>query len=158
MAGSMVIRWTSAARVAGLGLAAIAALILLAGALEPPVPPPLPPDVGLGPSASVPVAPSLAGTERAGVKPTARRPPRPRRTEPHEGRKRRTDPPAPEPRQDPKPRASVALPSAPPPPPGALPPDPLAPAPPPQVPPRAADSSAGSGANPSSPGEFGFER
>jgi hypothetical protein len=60
----MAIRWTSAARFAGLGLAVIAAFAVLASALEPPGPPPVP-DVGLGPSASSPATPS-AGEERPG--------------------------------------------------------------------------------------------
>jgi flagellar protein FliO/FliZ len=66
MAGSMAIRWTSAARFAGLGLAAIAALGLLANAVEPPAPPPVPPDVGLGPSVSTPDTPAPAGEGRDG--------------------------------------------------------------------------------------------
>ena len=67
MAGSLAIRWSSAARAAGLGLAAIAALAVLAGALEPPAPPPVPPDVGLAPTGSPPAGPTpAAGGEHRG--------------------------------------------------------------------------------------------
>lgn len=61
MAGSLSIRWTSAARVAGLGVAAIVALALLASALEPPAPAPIPSDVGLGSVAASPAVSSPAG-------------------------------------------------------------------------------------------------
>ena len=59
----MTIRWGRAGRIAGLALAATSVMALLASAARPPVPEPLPPDLGLGPVAdSVPApAPDGAG-------------------------------------------------------------------------------------------------
>jgi hypothetical protein len=60
MAGTLSIRWASAARFAGLSLGAVAALAFLVSALEPPAPAAIPADVGLGVHSAEPAAPQRA--------------------------------------------------------------------------------------------------
>jgi hypothetical protein len=63
----LAIRWSAAARIAALFGLALAALAFLAGALETPDPPPVPPDVGLGPIRSSPAVPPAAGEGAVGL-------------------------------------------------------------------------------------------
>lgn len=155
----LAIRWTRAARLAGLALLGAAALAFLAGALEPPEPPPLPPDVGLGPISSSPADPPLAGEDTVGRKDKggvtresgardANRERRDARQERHEAK--------PQPKGDQPSRPAVVrepplAPQAPKPPP-APPPAPPAPPPPPPAPATTPQQP------PPSQSEFGFEK
>jgi hypothetical protein len=143
MAGTMAIRWTSAARLAGIVMGAVAALALLASALEPPAPAAVPDDVGIDVAPADPPIARPGDPERelerrepgrkAHDRP--RRPPRPHRRE-DDDRSAKKAPPAPRPSPPaPAPSPPASIPPAPPP----------APAPAPTP-------------GPIAPPEFGFER
>lgn len=151
MGGRLRIRWTSAAQRVALAALGIGSLALLLRAVEPPEPPPLPPDLGLGPTASSPVASPATGERRIGAK--ARQPQQ--RTAPPLDPRGSGEPPSRE--SQPKPAAELLAAATEPPP---------APAPTPAAPPIAAQEPplAATTASPVDPphphggSEFGFER
>jgi hypothetical protein len=144
---------------AALGAAGIGALTLLPDALEPPEPPPLPPDVGLGPYASSPAVLPTAGERRVGLPEYERSE---RRDEDERGSKSdaasgnhapaKPEPGDREPAEPPAPAATTAPVPTPPVTPAPAPPVPVAVSPPPPPSPPVQPETSGAGS------EFGFER